>query len=361
MSKISNSGNGGSSNRASSTGSTKKASSTPAPKTKTKPSPSKPAGDGTTLSREKGKAGAVPDFSQSFGAKPPATMRQGSKGDNVKQLQEMLNAKGAKLDVDGKYGAKTEQAVKEFQKQQKIDSDGIAGKDTMGKLQPQEAAGPGTQPKGDPVAAKPAEADKPAPADKPAAAAADKPAAAAADKPAATEPGKALDLPAGYESLEKLSKSLADKDPRFSTQTPEGRSATALALAIGGTEMYGKGRTATDFFTSKGGTGNNMLGFGQFNQKYHSAKTNTPEKYTKFMGDILTGDARMPNSKPASNHVKALTEAVKSGRIKDGQDLRNFMTQRGFGGSNWQGIDDGWGRNPGLANSLVSFLRQGAS
>ncbi|MBT9584718.1 peptidoglycan-binding protein [bacterium] len=339
MSKISNSGNGGSSNRTSSTGSTKKASSTPAPKPKTKPSPSKPTGDGTTLSREKGKAGAVPDFSQSFGAKPPATMRQGSKGDNVKQLQEMLNAKGAKLDVDGKYGAKTEQAVKEFQKQQKIESDGIAGKDTMGKLQPQEAASPATQPKADPLEAKPA----------------------AADKPTGPGTGKALDLPPGYESLEKLSKSLADKDPRFSTQTPEGRSATALALAIGGTEMYGKGRTATDFFTSKGGTGNNMLGFGQFNQKYHSGKTKTPEKYTKFMGDILTGDARMPNSKPASNHVKALTEAVKSGRIKDGQDLRNFMTQRGFGGSNWQGIDDGWGRNPGLANSLVSFLRQGAS
>ena len=143
-------------------------------------------------------------------------------------------------------------------------------------------------------------------------------------------------------------------------RSPEGRSATALALAIGGTEVYGKGAKGSDFFTRKGGTGNNMLGFAQFNQKYHAGKTNTPEKYTKFLGDILHGQARMPDSKSKANHVQALTDAVSSGKIKTGQDLRNFMAQQRFGGSNWQGIDDGWSRNPGLADSLVNFLRQGA-
>ena len=36
------------------------------------------------------------------------------------------------------------------------------------------------------------------------------------------------------------------------------------------------------------------------------------------------------------------------------------VVNRGFGGSNWQGIDDGWGRNPGLADALVHFLRANA-
>jgi hypothetical protein len=66
----------------------------------------------------------------------------------------------------------------------------------------------------------------------------------------------------------------------------------------------------------------------------------------------------MPDSKTQSNHVQALTEAVSTGRIRNGRDLQNFMLQRRFGGSNWQGIDDGWGRTPGLANALVQFLRQ---
>jgi LAS superfamily LD-carboxypeptidase LdcB len=39
------------------------------------------------------------------------------------------------------------------------------------------------------------------------------------------------------------------------------------------------------------------------------------------------------------------------------------MQSNGLGGSNWQGVDDGWGRNPGLADSLVNYLegRSGSS
>jgi hypothetical protein len=69
----------------------------------------------------------------------------------------------------------------------------------------------------------------------------------------------------------------------------------------------------------------------------------------------------MPNSAPASNHVAALRDAITSGRVRTGADFRAFLDARGFGGSNWQGIDDGWGRNPGLADALVAFLRAGTS
>lgn len=167
-----------------------------------------------------------------------------------------------------------------------------------------------------------------------------------------------LKLPAGYGSLQKLAGQLPQLDSRFSPKTPQGRSALALALAIGGTEVYGQGHTRSDFFTVRGGTGNRMQGFAQFNLSYHRGRISTPQGYAGFLADILHGKRAMPDSKTQSNHVQALTEAVSTGRIRNGRDLQNFMLQRRFGGTNWQGIDDGWGRNPGLANALVQFLRQ---
>lgn len=356
MSKIGDSGSSHKSSSASSTQKTQKTqkSSSSKPTTKQPTVNTTKKGDHSTLSNEKGKVGSTPDFGASFGGK---SLKKGAQGDNVKALQQALNERGAKLDVDGKFGADTQKAVKAFQDKQHIATDGIAGKDTFSKLQ-------SSQPdaKTDPAAkADPAAKVDPAAKTDP---------GAKVDPAAKTDPGAKVDpaakpgggdisLPPGYGGLEKLSGELNKRDPRFNTTTPDGRSATALALAIGGTEQFGKDTKATDFFTAKGGTGNNMKGFGQFNQAYHSAKTSTPEKYTKFMGDILTGDARMPNSKSGGNHVAALSEAVKSGKIKTGDDLKAFMKQRGFGGSNWQGIDDGWGRNPGLANALVNMLKQG--
>jgi hypothetical protein len=100
-----------------------------------------------------------------------------------------------------------------------------------------------------------------------------------------------------------------------------------------------------------------MLGFAQFNQRYHAGKTSTPEGYTQFLGDILNGRTAMPNGRRGGNHAQALSQAVSSGQIRSGADLQRFMTSRGFGGSNWQGIDDGWRRNPGLADALVNYLR----
>lgn len=63
------------------------------------------------------------------------TLRVGSEGSAVKELQRRLNAElDASLTVDGKYGAKTEAAVKEYQKAAGLKTDGIAGPATLGKL-----------------------------------------------------------------------------------------------------------------------------------------------------------------------------------------------------------------------------------
>ncbi|MBM4280822.1 MAG: hypothetical protein FJ137_08695 [Deltaproteobacteria bacterium] len=165
-------------------------------------------------------------------------------------------------------------------------------------------------------------------------------------------------LPGGYESLQKLARQLPTLDKRFSPESPQGRAALALALALGGTEVYGKGTTGTDFFTRRGGTGKRMLGFAQMNLAYHRQATATPAKYADTVADMLTGRRALPNRAPASNHAAALADAVATGRVNNGADLQRFMDRRGFGGSNWQGIDDGWDRVPGLGDALVQFLKR---
>ena len=56
----------------------------------------------------------------------------GSTGEDVKKLQTALGFTGK--DVDGIFGKKTQQAVKDYQKANGLTVDGIAGKNTQGKL-----------------------------------------------------------------------------------------------------------------------------------------------------------------------------------------------------------------------------------
>lgn len=58
----------------------------------------------------------------------------GDKGDDVKLLQVLLRKAGKNVAVDGVFGSKTEDAVREYQDAKKIGVDGIVGKKTVGKL-----------------------------------------------------------------------------------------------------------------------------------------------------------------------------------------------------------------------------------
>lgn len=62
------------------------------------------------------------------------TLKNGSKGTDVKTLQTKLNSIGYGLVVDGVFGKKTETAVKEFQKANELSVDGVVGPKTWSKL-----------------------------------------------------------------------------------------------------------------------------------------------------------------------------------------------------------------------------------
>lgn len=61
-------------------------------------------------------------------------LRNGSRGEGVKWLQTELNLEGYSLSVDGIYGAKTAQAVKDYQYKKGLKVDGLAGPVTIGRL-----------------------------------------------------------------------------------------------------------------------------------------------------------------------------------------------------------------------------------
>ncbi|WP_179228972.1 peptidoglycan-binding domain-containing protein [Parenemella sanctibonifatiensis] len=62
------------------------------------------------------------------------TLKRGADNKAVKALQVQLNRYGHKLDVDGKFGAGTEKAVRSFQSAKKLGVDGVVGPQTWQAL-----------------------------------------------------------------------------------------------------------------------------------------------------------------------------------------------------------------------------------
>lgn len=61
-------------------------------------------------------------------------LKKGMKGDDVRELQKLLNVAGDSLTEDGDFGKKTEAAVRVYQKRMGLTVDGIAGKNTITAL-----------------------------------------------------------------------------------------------------------------------------------------------------------------------------------------------------------------------------------
>ena len=62
------------------------------------------------------------------------TYKYGMAGAGVRELQAQLNKLGHRLSIDGKYGANTSRAVSDFQEENGLVIDGIAGPATQDML-----------------------------------------------------------------------------------------------------------------------------------------------------------------------------------------------------------------------------------
>ena len=69
---------------------------------------------------------AGPDTFAAMGLHELVLLRRGSRGAEVKKLQEALG-----IGADGVFGGGTEKAVKDFQTAQGLDADGLAGPETL--------------------------------------------------------------------------------------------------------------------------------------------------------------------------------------------------------------------------------------
>ena len=54
-----------------------------------------------------------------------AVLRQGSRGDAVREMQKLLIVQGFKIEADGKFGINTRYAIEGFQEENGIKIDGI--------------------------------------------------------------------------------------------------------------------------------------------------------------------------------------------------------------------------------------------
>ncbi|MBX3573248.1 MAG: DUF3380 domain-containing protein [Mesorhizobium sp.] len=83
-------------------------------------------------------AAAYAKYAGEAAAAPPAAvvpdLRRGSKGDDVRYLQDLLAAAGYRISADGMFGRLTEDAVRDFQRARGLVVDGIAGPRTLETL-----------------------------------------------------------------------------------------------------------------------------------------------------------------------------------------------------------------------------------
>lgn len=63
-----------------------------------------------------------------------SVLKKGSKGEEVKTLQRLLNAFGYNLSVDGDFGSKTQSALRSYQKSNSLEVDGICGTNSWNSL-----------------------------------------------------------------------------------------------------------------------------------------------------------------------------------------------------------------------------------
>ncbi|MBD5524584.1 MAG: glycoside hydrolase family protein [Lachnospiraceae bacterium] len=90
---------------------------------------------GLTRRRQEERALFLSISGSSITNKKRHVLKEGDKGSDVKELQQLLNKKGYHLVCDGIFGKKTLETVKAFQRANGLSVDGVAGDKTWAALQ----------------------------------------------------------------------------------------------------------------------------------------------------------------------------------------------------------------------------------
>lgn len=90
---------------------------------------------GLTRRRQEERALFLPISGSSITNKKRPILKEGDKGADVKELQQLLNRKGLHIVCDGIFGTKTLEAVKALQKANSLSVDGVVGAKTWAALQ----------------------------------------------------------------------------------------------------------------------------------------------------------------------------------------------------------------------------------
>jgi tape measure domain-containing protein len=156
-------------------------------------------------------------------------------------------------------------------------------------------------------------------------------------QPQAVAPNRGLNN--NYARLSDLERSLK-QNRQFATDEVATQVALIIAAGEAGSPYLRRG-SGSDLFNFRGGAGNNMQGFAQFNRKYFAGQTATPEFYKEFLGGILTGRLNLPTGRGRFN-PRDLEKAVKNGVIRTEEQLLKYLQAR-IPIMDWHGLHESGG------------------
>jgi len=176
-------------------------------------------------------------------------------------------------------------------------------------------------------------------------------------KTSATAAKATAELSPNFARLTELDSTL-QKTKQFEDVT-----ARMVALIIAAGEagpQYLKQGTNADLFSFRGGAGNNMQGFAQFNQKYFSAQTASSESYSNLLGAMLTGQVNLPSGKGKFN-PRELEKAIQDGVVQTEKQLLDYL-QKQIPIVDWHGLHESGGggkriRESGILGYALSQIK----
>lgn len=160
----------------------------------------------------------------------------------------------------------------------------------------------------------------------------------------------------GYERLSEVEQKL-NQNQAFANNAIARSVALMITAGESGSGWLKQGSN-TDLIKSKGGAGNKMQGFAQFNTDYFNPKNES--EYIDLLADMLTGKRNLPTGQGKFDTAK-LERLVKTGKIKTEEQLLKYV-QSQIPIMDWHGLHESGGganriRQSGVLSSALKLIQ----